>query len=260
MWSTAPSMAAVPEATTVDGYVHSVETAGTVDGPGVRFVVFLAGCRLTCLYCHNPDTQKLGGGRLVSSRSLLQEIAQYKPYLVHTHGGVTVSGGEPLVQPAFVEAVFQGCKELGLHTALDTSGSLGARASDALLDATDLILLDIKSGLPALYQRVTGAPLQPTLEFARRLEARRQPVWVRFILVPGLTDGDDNIRAVARTVAKLTNVARVEVLPFHKMGEHKWEEMGMAYSLKATPPPTPEQMEHANGIFRAEGVATASSS
>lgn len=257
MWSTAPSMAAVPDVVTVDGYVHSVETAGTVDGPGVRFVVFLAGCRLTCLYCHNPDTQKLGGGRLVSSRSLLEEIGGYKPYLVHTHGGVTVSGGEPLVQPAFVEAVFQGCKDLGLHTALDTSGFLGARASDALLDATDLVLLDIKSGLPALYQRVTGGPLQPTLEFARRLEARKQPVWVRFVLVPGLTDGEDNIRAVARIVAKLTNVERVEVLPFHKMGEHKWEEMGMDYKLKETPPPTPEQMEHANGIFRAEGVATA---
>jgi pyruvate formate lyase activating enzyme len=251
-------MAAVPDAVTVDGYVHSVETAGTVDGPGVRFVVFLAGCPLTCHYCHNPDTQKLSGGRLVASRSLLDEIAQYKPYLVHTHGGVTVSGGEPLLQPAFVEAVFAGCKDLGLHTALDTSGFLGARASDALLDATDLVLLDIKSGLPGLYQRVTGAALQPTLEFARRLAARKQPVWVRFVLVPGLTDGEDNIRAVARIVAKLTNVERVEVLPFHKMGEHKWDEMGMDYQLKETPPPTLEQMERAHGIFRAEGVATAS--
>ena len=259
MWSTAPSMAAVPEAATVDGYVHSVETAGTLDGPGVRIVVFMAGCRLACLYCHNPDTQKLGGGRLVSSRSLLQEIAEYKSYLVHTHGGVTVSGGEPLVQPAFVEAVFQGCKDLGLHTALDTSGFLGARASDALLDATDLVLLDIKSGLPALYQRVTGVALAPTLEFARRLEARKQPVWIRFVLVPGLTDGDDNVRAVARIVARLTNVERVEVLPFHKMGEHKWEEMGMNYVLKETLPPTPEQMEHATEIFRAEGVASACS-
>ena len=158
---------------------------------------------------------------------------------------MTISGGEPLVQPAFTEALLRGCKAMGLHTALDTSGFAGDRAPDSLLDVTDLVLLDIKSGLPGLYQRVTGVPLQPTLDFAQRLKARGLPVWVRFVLVPGLTDGEDNIRAVARIVAGLSNVERVEVLPFHKMGEHKWEEMGMTYRLKDTPPPTAEQTERA---------------
>jgi pyruvate formate lyase activating enzyme len=243
-----------PVAGAIAGYVHSVESAGTVDGPGVRFVVFLAGCRLTCAYCHNPDCQQVGNGRLTSSDSLLNEIADYKPYFQHTHGGVTISGGEPLVQPAFTEALLKGCKQLGLHTALDTCGFPGARAPDSLLDATDLVLLDIKSGLPGLYQRVTGAPLQPTLDFAQRLKARGLPIWVRFVLVPGLTDGEDNVRAVARIVADLPNCERVEVLPFHKMGEHKWEELGMRYRLKDTQPPTPEQVERAGAIFREHGV------
>ncbi|AUB81522.1 pyruvate formate-lyase-activating protein [Candidatus Thiodictyon syntrophicum] len=247
-------MAAVPDPSAVDGYVHSVETAGTLDGPGVRFVVFVAGCRLTCSYCHNPDATKLSNGKLTSSAALLAEIAQYKPYLVHTRGGVTISGGEPLVQPAFTEALLKGCKKMGLHTAIDTSGYGGMRAPDSLLDHTNLVLLDIKSGLPALYQRVTGAGLQPTLDFARRLEARRLPVWVRFVLVPGLTDGEDNIRAVAKIVAGLSNVERVEVLPFHKMGEHKWDDMGMTYTLKDTPTPTREQAERATDIFREYGL------
>jgi pyruvate formate lyase activating enzyme len=239
----------------LNGYIHSVETAGTVDGPGIRFVVFLTGCPLSCAYCHNPDCQKLHNGRMASSEALLEEIADYKPYLQQSKGGVTISGGEPLVQPAFAEALLKGCQALGLHTALDTSGFLGASAPDSLLDAVDLVLLDIKSGLPDVYQRTTGVELQPTLDFAKRLEARKIPVWVRFVLVPGLTDGEDNIRAVARFAASLTNLERVEVLPFHKMGEHKWESLGMDYSLKSTIPPTPEATEAARAIFREAGVA-----
>ena len=191
----------------VDGYVHSVESAGSLDGPGVRFVAFLAGCRLSCAYCHNPDSQKMSNGKLVSSTALLEEIALYKPYFQHTHGGVTISGGEPLVQPAFTEALLRGCKAMGLHTALDTSGFAGDRAPDSLLDVTDLVLLDIKSGLPGLYQRVTGVPLQSTLDFAQRLKARGLPIWVRFVLVPGLTDGEDNIQAVAKIVADLAQLS-----------------------------------------------------
>lgn len=247
-------MAAVPESPAVDGYIHSVETAGTVDGPGVRFVVFLTGCRLSCPYCHNPDCRKIGNGRLVSSAALLAEIGGYKAYLQHTGGGVTLSGGEPLVQPAFAAALLQGAKDLGLHTALDTSGFPGEHAPEALLDATDLVLLDIKSGLPGLYRQVAGVPLQPTLDFARRLESRGLPVWIRFVLVPGLTDGEDNIRAVARIVGGLANVERVEVLPFHKLGERKWAEMGLTYSLADTPSATPADVERASAIFREQGV------
>ncbi len=249
-------MAVVPEAGSVDGYVHAVESAGTLDGPGVRFVVFLSGCWLTCLYCHNPDCQNINNGRQVASTELLKEIADYKPYLQHTHGGVTISGGEPLVQPAFTEALLRGCKKMGLHTALDTSGFPGWRAPDSLLDVTDLVLLDIKAGLPELYERITGKALEPTLEFAQRLRARDMPIWVRFVLVPGLTDGEDNIHAVAQIAADLPNVERVEVLPFHNMGIHKWAEQGMTYTLSDTPTPTHEQTAHAVAIFREHGIAT----
>ncbi len=239
----------------VDGHIHSVETAGTVDGPGIRFVVFVTGCPLTCLYCHNPDCMKLKNGKPTTTGALLEEIAGYRSYLQRTGGGVTISGGEPLVQPAFTEALLRGCKAMGLHTALDTSGFLGKAAPDSLLSQTDLVLLDIKSGLPDLYKKVTGVELQPTLDFARRLDTLGKPIWVRFVLVPGLTDGEDNVRAVAEFVASLSTVERVEVLPFHKMGEHKWEGMGLTYSLAHTTPPTPDQTESARAIFRAAGVA-----
>jgi len=239
----------------VEGHIHSVESAGTLDGPGVRFVVFLTGCPLSCSYCHNPDCRKIKHGSPISTGALLEEVKQYRSYLRYTQGGVTLSGGEPLAQPAFAEALLQGCKEMGLHTALDTSGFLGAAAPDSLLDATDLVLLDIKCGLPKLYERVTGVALQPTLDFARRLEGRGQTVWARFVLVPGLTDGEDNIRAVAHLVAGLSNVERLEVLPFHKMGEHKWEALGMKYDLKDTPPPSAGAIESARARFREAGIA-----
>src|SRR5512143_138394 len=171
----------------VDGYIHSVESGGTVDGPGVRFVVFTTGCPLRCLYCHNPDSLHLKDGRQVSSAKVVAEIAGYAPFLKRARGGVTISGGEPLAQPAFTAAVLRGCKRLGLHTALDTSGYLGAAAPDALLADTDLVLLDIKSFDPETYRRLTGVALQPTLDFARRLAALDKAMWVRYVLVPGLT-------------------------------------------------------------------------
>lgn len=237
------------------GYVHSVETAGAVDGPGIRYVVFLSGCPLRCAYCHNPDCLKMKrGGKLTEGAGLVRDILAYKRFMLRTGGGVTVSGGEPLVQPEFTLRLFQACKEEGLHTALDTSGYLGARASDELLDATDLVLLDIKSGLPDVYERVTGVPLQPTIDFAERLRALARPVWVRFVLVPGLTDGEDNLRAVNRIVSGLDNVERLEVLPFHKMGEHKWHELGMRYTLADAEPPTPGEIERAKEILAAGGV------
>jgi pyruvate formate lyase activating enzyme len=242
----------------VEGYIHSVESAGSLDGPGVRFVVFLTGCPLSCSYCHNPDCRQPTASQRVSSAELLAEISTYRSYLRHTRGGVTLSGGEPLLQPAFTEALLQGCRLIGLHTALDTSGFLGADASSSLLDATDLVLLDIKSGLPGTHKAVTGVPLGPILDFARRLEARGQAVWVRFVLVPGLTDRIDNICAVARIVAGLSNVQRLQVLPFHKMGEHKWAAMGRKYDLKDTPPPDAAAMESVRLIFREAGIARVS--
>lgn len=239
----------------VEGYVHSVETGGAVDGPGLRFVVFLTGCALRCLYCHNPDTWHMPDGKKTGVASLLNEIALYRDFLVRTGGGVTATGGEPLAQPEFVTALFQGCKALGLHTALDTSGFLGANATDALLAATDLVLLDIKSFDPETYKRLTGGNLAPTLRFAERLSAMGKPTWLRYVLVPGLTDDLTSIEALAAYAGGL-GMAKVEVLPFHKMGESKWEALKLPYTLKDTQPPSAELVARVKRIFAGHGLKT----
>ncbi len=237
------------------GYVETVETCGAVDGPGLRYVVFTRGCPLRCQYCHNPETQGRPKGDLMSAGEVLDDLARYRAFL--RNGGITISGGEPLLQPNFVHAVFQGAREAGIHTALDTSGFLGAKASDELLDLTDLVLLDIKSGIPWTYRKVTGVQLSPTLDFARRLDARGNRMWIRFVLVPGLTDGESNIRRVANFVAELDCVDRVEILPFHKMGETKYSRARIPYLLGDTPEPSPDDIRHARELFAAEGVTTA---
>ncbi|MDE2265313.1 MAG: pyruvate formate lyase-activating protein [Alphaproteobacteria bacterium] len=239
----------------VEGYVHSVETGGAVDGPGLRFVVFLTGCALRCLYCHNPDTWHMPDGKKTGVASLLNEIAEYRDFLQRTGGGVTVTGGEPLAQPEFVTALFQGCKALGLHTALDTSGFLGANATDALLAATDLVLLDIKSFGPETYKRLTGGNLAPTLRFAERLSAMGRPVWLRYVLVPGVTDDLKSIEALAAYASRL-GMAKVEVLPFHKMGESKWEALDLPYTLKDTQPPSAALVAKVKDIFVGHGLKT----
>ena len=238
----------------VDGYIHSVETLGTVDGPGVRYVIFTQGCPLRCLYCHNPDSFKMKKGRLVSSASLLAEIENTADFLRRAKGGVTLTGGEPLVQPKFMASIFRGCKEMGLHTALDTTGHLGSKATDKMLADIDLVMLDIKSFDPDIYRRVTGAELQPTLDFARRLEQMGKKMWVRFVLVPGLTDDPANVEGLADFVASLKMVERVEVVPFHKMGEFKWEALGLKYQLGDTLPPTPESIRHVQYAFSSRGL------
>lgn len=234
------------------GHVHSVETCGTVDGPGLRYVLFTSGCPLRCLYCHNPDTQGRPCAVVQTAGNALDEVLRYRNFI--RHGGLTISGGEPLVQPEFVHAVLAGAKAAGIHTALDTSGFLGHKASDALLESVDLVLLDIKSWLPATYQKTTGCRLEPTITFARRLDALHKPTWIRFVLVPGLTDAEENIDGLAAFVATLGNVERVEILPFHKMGESKYEALGMRYQLIDTPAPTVEQVDHARRIFARHGV------
>lgn len=236
------------------GYVHSVETAGTVDGPGIRYVLFLNGCPLRCKYCHNPDTWQMKRGTLRGAAEILDDIRSYRDFLLRAKGGVTISGGEPLMQPAFLETLFAGCKSMGLHTALDTSGHLHQYAPDSLFDHVDLVLLDIKSGDEATFRRVTNKPLQPTLDFAARMSARSIPMWVRFVLVPGLTDHDDNIRAVARIISKLEPLARVEILPFHQLAAYKYENLGLKYDLKDTPQATPADVIRAWHLFSEEGV------
>lgn len=240
----------------IEGIVHSIETGGTVDGPGMRFVAFLSGCPLRCLYCHNPDSQRPDSGKKTSVEALLDEIAQYKDFLTRTGGGVTASGGEPLFQPEFVTALFKGCKAMGLHTALDTSGFLGVNATDELLSATDLVLLDIKSIDPDTYKKITNVALQPTLDFALRLSSIKKPMWIRYVLVPGLTDNLDHVARLADFLKTLSSVERVEVLPFHKMGEPKWEALGRPYTLKETLPPSQEQTTKVREIFKSRGFET----
>jgi pyruvate formate lyase activating enzyme len=238
----------------VTGFVHSEETGGMADGPGVRHVLFLSGCVLRCQYCHNPDTWELRNGLPTTAEAVVASIARSTSFL-RRHGGVTISGGEPLVQARFTAAIFRGCKELGLHTALDTNGYLGHRISDEVLEDTDLVLLDIKEWDPLAYRELTGVPLAPTLRFAGRLAQQNRPVWLRYVLVPGLTDNPDRIQGLAEFAASLGNVQRVEVLPFHKMGESKWQRLGLPYRLTNTPTPTHQQVLAAQDVFLNAGLA-----
>jgi pyruvate formate lyase activating enzyme len=240
--------------TSVSGNIHSIETCGTVDGPGIRFVIFTAGCPLRCLYCSNPDCRYLENGKKVSVDELITDIQKYTSYMNASGGGVTVSGGEPLFQSHFVAEIFRRCQTLGIHTALDTSGYCDLQAAKPVLEFTDLVLLDIKSFDPATYQKVTSVDLEPTLILARYLSDIRKPAWIRFVLVPGLTDDRQNIEGLADFVAGLKNIEKVEVLPFHKMGEYKWQQLGYDYQLKDIEPPTPELIQQTLDIFRSRGL------
>ncbi|MFG2751879.1 pyruvate formate-lyase-activating protein [Streptomyces xanthophaeus] len=238
-----------------EGSVHSWDLSTGVDGPGTRFVTFLAGCPLTCLYCHNPDTWKMRAGKRTSADDVIAEAAKYRKFIAASGGGATVSGGEPLLQPVFAGELLHRMKnDLGLHTALDTSGFLGARATDALLRDVDLVLLDVKSWDRETYRKVTGRPLEPTLAFARRLADLGKEVHLRFVLVPGLTDARENVEGVAAFAAGLGNVSRVDVLPFHKLGEAKWQALDMPFTLHDTPSPTAGQVAGAKAVFEAQGL------
>ena len=236
------------------GRVHSWELVTSVDGPGTRLTLFLSGCPLRCQYCHNPDTWKMRDGIPHTVDEVMDRISRYTRVLKTMGGGVTISGGEPLLQSQFVGKILRRCKKLGLHTALDTSGYLGMRATDAMLDDLDLVLLDVKSGLAETYREVTGRELAPTLRFGRRLAERKIPIWARFVLVPGLTDAPANVDAVADYVMTLPSVERLEVLPFHQMGREKWRALDQPYQLEDTQPPSPELLERVRKQFRDRGL------
>lgn len=246
-----PGDSPVPSLST-RGFIHSVETCGTVDGPGLRYVLFLHGCPLRCLYCHNPDTQGRPCGSNKTAGEVLADVLRYRNFI--RNGGLTISGGEPMMQPEFVHAIMAGAKAEGLHTALDTSGFLGHQTSDELLKNIDLVLLDIKSWDKDTYQRTTGTRIEPTIAFARRLQALGKKTWIRFVLVPGLTDDEENIDGLAAFVSSLDNVERVEILPFHKMGESKYGATGQQYLLAGTKVPTSEQVAKAHSIFAGYGI------
>ena len=235
------------------GYAHSYETSSRYDGPGLRVVLFLSGCLLRCKYCHNPDTWHLKDGTYVSAQQVLDRLNSFAPALRSLDGGLTISGGEPMVQLEFTRRIFAGAKQMKLHTAIETSGFMGARADDDYLANIDLILLDIKSSDPETYRKVTGRELAPTLKFAERLAAMGKPAWIRFTLVPGLTDDPANVEGIAKFVAPMKNVEWVEVQPFHQMGAFKWKAMKMDYELADTPSAPPELTKRVIEQFRAAG-------
>jgi pyruvate formate lyase activating enzyme len=235
------------------GYAHSYETASRYDGPGLRVVLFVSGCLLRCSYCHNPDTWHLKDGTYVSAQQVLDRLSKFASALRALDGGLTISGGEPLVQLAFTRRILAGAKRMGLHTAIETSGYLGDRVDGSYLSCLDLVLLDIKSSDAHTYRSVTGRDLAPTLRFAERLAAMGKPAWVRFTLVPGFTDDPANVEGVAKFVAPMKNVEWVEVQPFHQLGAFKWKAMKLDYRHADTPTPTPDLINRVIEQFRAAG-------
>lgn len=228
------------------GRIHSIETFGTVDGPGIRFVLFMQGCPLRCLYCHNPDTWKIGEGREVTLEEILAEIEPFIPYYKRAGGGLTVSGGEPTLQAPFVTELFKAVKERwNLHTALDSSGFCEASHTEELMKVTDLVLLDLKEMDSDRHQKLTSQSNDRVHRFARYLSENSKPVWVRFVLVPGLTDSIDNLMRLGAFVETMTNVEKLEILPYHRMGVYKWQKLGLEYTLEGVPEGTQRDVERA---------------
>lgn len=235
--------------------LHSWELVTAVDGPGTRLTLFFAGCPLRCVYCHNPDTMEMRRGQDVGIEEIVRRVRRYRRVFAASGGGITLSGGEVLMQPAFAGKVLRAAQEMGVHTAIDTSGYLGAVASDAFLDDVDLVLLDVKSGSEESYQALTGRALQPTIDFGDRLARRGIPIWLRFVVVPRWTDDEENVERVADIVERWKGVIeRVEVLPFHNMGQDKWDTLGMEYKLRDALPPSKEVMQRVRDQFRDRGL------
>jgi pyruvate formate lyase activating enzyme len=236
------------------GFVHSFTTGSTVDGPGVRVVAWLTGCQFRCLYCHNPDTWRMTNGVPVTVERAKAELGKYRHGLKTMKGGFTISGGEPLMQDRFVVKLFTAAQAMGIHTTLDSNGYLGSRLTDGDLETIDLVLLDIKAWDPERHRRLTGMEVGPVLNFARRLASRRKPVWLRYVLVAGLTDDPEDIAQTASFTGGLGNVERVDVLPFHQMGAFKWKQLGLEYTLQDLEPPSKETVDRVCAQFRAEGL------
>lgn len=243
----------------VQGYVHSLESFGSVDGPGVRYVIFLAGCAMRCQFCHNPDTWNMQTGTLYTADALLEKAMRYRSYWGE-NGGITVSGGEPLLQIDFLIELFRKAKEQGIHTTLDTSGNPFTREEpffgkfQELMKYTDLFLLDIKQIDDEQHKILTGCTNQNILDLARYLSDEKKPVWIRHVLVPQRSDNDEYLDRLRAFLDTLQNVERVEVLPYHTLGVYKWKELGLSYPLEGIDPPTKERIENAKEKLRTRTV------
>ena len=229
------------------GRIHSFESFGTLDGPGIRFVVFFQGCPLRCQYCHNPDTWEHDGGREITVREIVDQVESCRNFL--RSGGVTLSGGEPLMQPRFAHALLTACRERGFHTALDTAGSLPLQQSAPVLDAADLVLLDIKALDPAECKELTGLDNTHELATLDYCEKTGKPVWIRHVLVPGKTLSTEKLEKLSDFLRPYCCIKRVELLPYHKMGSYKWEKLGIEDLLSGTPEPSPAEVEAARKVF-----------
>ena len=236
------------------GFLHSYTTGSAVDGPGIRVVAWTTACMFRCQYCHNPDTWTLSNGIPVTLERAIEGVRKYANGLKAMHGGFTLSGGEPLMQDRFAVRLLAAVKDMGVHTAIETNGMLGDRLTDEELKLIDLVILDMKAFRPEQHKRVTGMNNAEVLAFAIRLGLLRRPMWLRYVLVPGLTDDPEEMDALARFAGSLGIVERVEILPFHQMGRYKWERLSLDYQLAETEPPTNDQVAQAAAIFRAQGL------
>ncbi|MCL2755824.1 MAG: pyruvate formate-lyase-activating protein [Firmicutes bacterium] len=237
----------------MDGRIHSIETGGMVDGPGIRYVIFAQGCPLRCIYCHNPDTWNgnCKRAKTLSADELMSDILKYKSYFKHSNGGITLSGGEPLIQKQFATELFRSCKQNGIHTVLDTSGYDGINdTTKQLLAYTDLVLLDIKSINPETYKKITKQNITKSIEFAKYLSTKNIPTWIRFVLVPDINDNESETHELGQFISSLSNIQKIEVIPFHQMGAHKWKEMEMNYELEYTKEPSKTQIHNARKILK----------
>ena len=241
----------------MNGYVHSVESFGTVDGPGLRFIVFVQGCGLRCAYCHNPDSWKMKEGKVTEVSEIVDELIKYKEFFEASGGGITVSGGEPLLQIDFLTELFKKAKAMGINTTLDTSANPFTDKEPwhskwlELMKYTDLVLLDIKQIDEAEHIKLTGHSNKNILEMARELSDMKKPVWIRHVLVPGGSDKDEYLHRLADFIHTLSNVERVEVLPYHTLGKFKWENLGIPYPLEGVNPPPQERVDNAREILGA---------
>ena len=239
------------------GFVHSWDINTSVDGPGTRMTVFMSGCPLRCQYCQNPDTWKMRDGQPVYLQAMIDKISRYKDLFKSTGGGITFSGGEAMMQAAFTSRVFRAAKEMGVHTCLDTSGFLNRSYTDEMIEDIDLCLLDVKSGDEATYRKVTGGTLAPTIEFGKRLAEHGSRIWIRFVLVPGLTDSVENVENVARICEQFRSaIDHVDVLGFHQLGRPKWHELGIFYPLEDAKGPSTELKARVVRQFEDHGFVT----
>ncbi|PKF49857.1 pyruvate formate lyase 1-activating protein [Enterovibrio nigricans] len=239
----------------VIGRIHSFESCGTVDGPGIRFIVFMQGCLMRCKYCHNRDTWDLDDGREVSVDEIMKEVVTYRHFIRASGGGVTASGGEAMLQPEFVRDFFRAAQAEGIHTCLDTNGYIRKHTDiiDEVLDASDLVMLDLKQINDEIHQNLIGVPNKRVLDFARYLHQRGQKTWIRYVVVPGYTDDEDSARRLGEFIKDMDNIEKIEMLPYHQLGEHKWEAMGYEYELKDVGPPKKETMDMLKGILEEYG-------